>query len=1766
MSGRPVSLGDTVKIVYNDGRETVGVVEVDEPTGLVVSGKDGTANIRMSNGKILDTAISSIDVIKTPYSAKLNLDKGGYGAITLENGDTVNVRIGDVHEDEVEFELPNGEPIYINFDYTGIPQGMGIQSIDFLGSEPPEGFDDERFESPRSTGDSDASQTDSAVGDVQRDAPPESPSGESGSSDIPLSRFEGAVPTGEVMVVSTIVDLPESQKTFSVDVQAADLFDSIVASIPRGKQTQKRMGDVGRCVERFKELRTLTTRMGSDGNPKMKEARPDALNPLVDDIISGRRCPQWIVPTVRCNKRLYDVDGDFSDALDAEPAELALDLSGTTESIESFGAGRASYDAYLERQQESSIQYTPVRTEGGLDISFPNGVQFVGNNDSDFGTSAFVNGSLGTRRLLSASTGSLPSRAVSYRNSSGQLETRLYEVGRPQRNAIDGWLIKPSVARGHLDTFDFSRNIAHKICVSHAHSYAIEAGTPVNPVLGVADLLSDQLQYLQAGTRYDAETDLMKILPSIRDSAEYAFLANNDVSVTSLLNGTASLGIGLPQMNKALFDKLRVKASSTVEAMERNIIDVAGAIEELVPLTKETPMELLDDVPGLRDAYALGSSWSDVLAVDNGRALMSAMAHSTGELFKADRSLKSIEEKLRLVSEEAENNKGCGGKMAKTYESRAVVEMDNGASVVFDADLDPTRYDIVSELPLSGVEGVEAESALAASLMDASGLTKKAAMREAKAILDGSRLVRDGDYATLREPGSPTAMFFVRKGNRWVETDDVAGDDELRCIEQHDCFPQGDDCGSVSAIKAKAEGEMIDKIIGALDEEDQGVVSEEEVRASLVRASQQSVMWKSRSERQNRARLALASTALDPDRNESPLAAVLDAILGQGDFVKRNADVRAFALKYTRGAVGSESPHWRYCSQTGAPLLPTFLLKLAEASEDQVVYLQVVREICHDQGTISDDGDCWVDKHSGRVIAKIELENQALFSIDQDEFTKRVDLNIDLGASTQGTDVSPTHQYAEYLARFLGVDMGDDLSVIAGISESILASQPLLTNRATYNAKVNDPRNTKKVESYDTARNMMIVLGLAAAFVTTAATATPPARPRRAQAGCSIGDYGRPFPDGLSASAIDYVACVLHQLKHGQSPWNSIERLSQSSIAKRINSLIDKNISNSTAFQTRVKIRQNYDLENPIADEAQETSSWVGFRPPFGLPKVDLSLLNRLPGQDDQQYSLQTTLQALASINDIVAKEQGLLKNSAGRPYVLNSCCPTKSSSALSYFDSRSESLLNAIAATTDTAFQLNARARKGIAPLLFDPLDTKFRYPELPSGFTLPTVIGAFAKYCRIYSHLPPRESLKLLCGSGDAEKMLSDLEEDATVRDRRFKELLLVLFGESIVPIPSYDLVMAPSASLISLLSSGPTGLSSSVQTSLLAYLKSEGSKDDLLNACAISIERAKKSLSKSLGSTPKDRSKVSAALDVLSESESTNQYSAMLRASVSVAAVFPNEISNGMCGIDQNVPKHWGLSSKHEEDVKGILSSRSEKLERYCEKDGGVLGIGKLLVSSFAKMVPCLRALSEWDPTPGLGIRGGNLVALATLMDCLSIYLNIPASSERTTQVDEGEAKKTSDALSSLCAEVLEVVAEDVRIACATYESIVERSRRVREREKDLMTEELQLMGEEERGVDNILKKHKLGRWGVGLQKGFKVYEGETYDHEREDLDKKAAMDASLDRNADVVSMNRDLYRMDIVSEAAQEEAAEFDNYDISMLPNDDDYGDLDGDEGF
>jgi hypothetical protein len=129
-----------------------------------------------------------------------------------------------------------------------------------------------------------------------------------------------------------------------------------------------------------------------------------------------------------------------------------------------------------------------------------------------------------------------------------------------------------------------------------------------------------------------------------------------------------------------------------------------------------------------------------------------------------------------------------------------------------------------------------------------------------------------------------------------------------------------------------------------------------------------------------------------------------------------------------------------------------------------------------------------------------------------------------------------------------------------------------------------------------------------------------------------------------------------------------------------------------------------------------------------------------------------------------------------------------------------------------------------------------------------------------------------------------------------------------------------------------------------------------------------------------------------------------------------------------------------------------------------------------------------------------------------------------------------------------------------------SIKEDITQSKDKEKDISTRELRDMQQDERQMENLMKKLRIGDWNVGGTKGLRFYVPETYEQEREAMESEfqreealAKQENRIKKNDKVTQRMRDVFTTE-QEENMQQEAlvdAEIED-DFRLQGDDDEYG--------
>ena len=536
----------------------------------------------------------------------------------------------------------------------------------------------------------------------------------------------------------------------------------------------------------------------------------------------------------------------------------------------------------------------------------------------------------------------------------------------------------------------------------------------------------------------------------------------------------------------------------------------------------------------------------------------------------------------------------------------------------------------------------------------------------------------------------------------------------------------------------------------------------------------------------------------------SPYEELKQRILGITDFVYRMDLLDKFIKQYTRGPIetNDETYLWRYCIDTNVELLPSFYADIIEGFQQSKDMTFVLDNICRERGTISEDGDKWVDKYSGYPIRMIELDSDEGFDESGYRLTTKEVLEDDIqekmteqllqtysGEDEDELDIKvlkssnmPSKKpFVTELGKTI-VNIVQTLSSHTGIKTErflgeLVSHVEKHTNGMTGKKKDHEEARAqgKTKLTYETRRNKNAILLSGLYLLVYAQTAIPSIRVQKSFPGCSKSFSGFPISsDETQVGGLHYIACIIKKVATKSAPWNSIRKVREETIVKdMIKRYNTDHIQKDELLVKLVDAKREY-LSNPenMAKELQSiydpSEKWETFLPlinqeiSFAPREVSSDLrkelheaikrgkrtqneiLNMIHGKF-RQYSFY--LQKM--LNVIAREEDPYLQTKSGIPFLENACCHAESvkQSAIDYFANKNHEIRDYNKVANSLSNTIDRIKEVSNAALLFDKSDSKLAFPSIDIRFNETTIYKAFIQYCNFNSGRPLAEELRTVC-----------------------------------------------------------------------------------------------------------------------------------------------------------------------------------------------------------------------------------------------------------------------------------------------------------------------------------------------------------------------------------------------------------------------------------
>ena len=767
--------------------------------------------------------------------------------------------------------------------------------------------------------------------------------------------------------------------------------------------------------------------------------------------------------------------------------------------------------------------------------------------------------------------------------------------------------------------------------------------------------------------------------------------------------------------------------------------------------------------------------------------------------------------------------------IAKRYIELDELNDDNGKEIFFDKKYDTTAYDIgekfKADKDLSLADQIQH---YIGKLMKNKGMDELNARRDAESIIKGKRTVEDGEHAILEttDEDSATVQYYIRKNETWILDDTIdaetfADDATMLCNLNEKCISVKETCQdqttganelkkrNLKMLLAEFETTLnVNKdIINSKIEDD---LNSANARIEILRHLRLITNYK-----YELNKIAIANTletgGIEPIT--SPYDSLLSAIMGQTDVAKRYLDISNFVASFIREAApeSDESKYWLYCIKTGKKMLPKFIYTLAQTFLSGGDFTGMLDQICSEQGTLSEDGDKWVDKYSGYTIKMINLNADEEYNEEGFKIISHAVLEADAGEAVLQAAVGAVGQNVAAPAginaprKYATPDATAIYSVIDTMSNNMgllineehkdfivrnvlkqLSNTSVMPSKAAYEKLFAlQATKGKKIDTYEVAYNSTLLYLTFSYYLIAVQIATPPIKTKTTFPGCKKALIGFPCNKTDDMKALNYVACIAQKMKNvANLPWAAIAGRSATFIAKQMEINITKYILATEDVQNGIKELELYLRTNPESSVPEELNAinWSNFLPPLKPLKLGTtqdvgdvftarlsdSIRKGKADQLDFILELQSKMisfsfNIIELIEKTVAGDQAILHSNSGEPFVENACCQTTDTNTLLYFVKKQPeiAILNNKVVRLSNIYDDTRRIVK--AAFLYNPSNTRRTLKDLGTHFSEDTIYRAFIVFCKFNSLAPINENLKAICPTKPEDFDMNDSLEES-------------------------------------------------------------------------------------------------------------------------------------------------------------------------------------------------------------------------------------------------------------------------------------------------------------------------------------------------------------------------------------------------------------------
>jgi hypothetical protein len=535
------------------------------------------------------------------------------------------------------------------------------------------------------------------------------------------------------------------------------------------------------------------------------------------------------------------------------------------------------------------------------------------------------------------------------------------------------------------------------------------------------------------------------------------------------------------------------------------------------------------------------------------------------------------------------------------------------------------------------------------------------------------------------------------------------------------------------------------------------------------------------------------------------------------------------------------------------------------------------------------------------------------------------------------------------------------------------------------------------------------------------------------------------------------------------------------------------------------------------------------------------------------------------------------MTNMAGVPFLENYCCDENNKSekaiTIQYFtdEDREIGAYNQVVKNLANILEDIDALTKAV--YLTSNKNTKQVFPPLPTSYEEITIYKTFINVCKFNNLIPLSEELLVLCqekpnyllSTDSITEKINKLKQNGQIyTNEQFLQLLKIKDRENIVTIPDENTISLIDRikNILTHIHDNPSHLISPELTDLLQKLVDDKHKKNIkADEDTPEIEDVKNYLMETndelkikvyefiianfnLNKTEKSRLKRTIEDICTWDTVNVESMNFIKNYIVNLVKVYPTIILNKVDYSSFKMPSYFGLSQFHSNDIKNIVDKFYTSLRKYYD-DPVITDMLSEVMNNGTNLLLLIQEIPFEKRENGIFSKSMNVLLfeyffLNTFMDYIHL-IDMPNLKQRTSRrrtdvdmddftsesVEEvdlrlyeehdaillGGKKQLKITVANLLIDYLNIIDKHKEIINLSNDSITDIVFKIRQKEKDTFTDRLKAMSVEGKDVDTMMKINKLGVWSKGLQKGLTVYDKDTYDEDRDEMEKLVNIENKL-----------------------------------------------------